>query len=66
MQLSRQDLINEIEFYKKRISVSRSELENFLKYLDQVVFKRSFLFCSPEKASLSKDFERAFDTLSDH
>lgn len=66
MQLSRQDLIDEIDFYKKKISVSQSELENFLKYLDQEVFKRSFIFCSPDKASASKDFERAFNTLSDH
>lgn len=66
MQLTRQDLINEIEYYKKRIVVIQTELENFLKYLDQVVFKKTFLFCSPGKANVSSAFHRAFSTLSDH
>lgn len=66
MQLTREDLINEIEYYKKRIVVIQTELENFLKYLDQAVFKKGFFFCTPGKANVSSAFHRAFSTLSDH
>jgi len=48
------DILKEIQAIKKIINVSSTELENFLQYLDQNVFKKkAFSFCGPSAATSS-------------
>lgn len=64
MQHSSSFLLGEIKLYKDKITVRSTELEYFLKYLDEKVNKKTFLFCSPGKASVAPSFARAFQTLN--
>jgi hypothetical protein len=61
---SEHDITREILLLKKKINASSLELENFLQYLDQNVFKRTFSFCGPAKATETPEFMRAFGQLS--
>lgn len=65
MPLSSSEIMAEITLYKSKISPVSSEMENFLKYLDDIVFKRSFFFCSPGRGTMAPSFTRAFGTLTD-
>lgn len=58
------DIAKEILSLKKKIYVTSSELEYFLQYLDQTVFKRGFSFCGISKCSETPEFMRAFGTLT--
>jgi hypothetical protein len=61
-----EEIINEIIAIKKKLETGSTELENYLQYLDQLVFKRSgFAFCGPSKASVTPEFARAISTLND-
>lgn len=61
---SEHDLTKEILLLKKKINISSLELENFLQYLDQNVFKRTFAFCGPARVTETPEFMRAFGQLS--
>lgn len=65
MQLSSSDILIEIKLYKSKITVKSTELENFLKYLDDTVFNHSHFFCNPNKGTVAPSFLRAFKTLTD-
>jgi hypothetical protein len=58
------DIVSEILIIKKRIYVESTELDSFLQYLDQAVFKRGFLFCGPARITETPEFMRAFNSLS--
>jgi hypothetical protein len=64
MQLSSSDILTEIKLYKTKIIIKSTELDSFLKYLDDTVFKRSYFFCNPNKETATPSFSRAFGTLS--
>jgi hypothetical protein len=58
------DILKEILALKKKIYVTSSELDYFLQYLDQTVFKKGFSFCGTGRCSESPEFMRGFGSLS--